>query len=91
MKLLPVSSRTKTLVRTRKNLPTTTVLRKGHPDVHVPGYQLLVDDEIIANVIDNQGPCDDEEEPRFNDRTEKGSSSEEACHCLETTMKWLEQ
>lgn len=60
-------------------------------DVDDPGYQVLTDDEIIASVINDQDPCDDEEEPSDNDRAEKGPSSEEAFHCLETAMKWLEQ
>ncbi|XP_067136916.1 jerky protein homolog-like [Centruroides vittatus] len=60
-------------------------------DADDPGYQILSDDEIIASVIDNQDPCDDEEEPSDDNRAEKGPSSEEAFHGLETAMKWLEQ
>lgn len=60
-------------------------------DADDPGYQVLTDDEIIDSVIDDQEPCNDEEEPSGDDRAEKGPSSEEAFHCLETAMKWLEQ
>ncbi|GBN77671.1 hypothetical protein AVEN_93026-1 [Araneus ventricosus] len=38
-----------------------------------------------------QDPCGDEKEPSDNDRAEKGPISEEAFHCLQTAMKWLEQ
>ncbi|PSN44442.1 hypothetical protein C0J52_23952 [Blattella germanica] len=60
-------------------------------DVDDPGHQVLTDDEIIASVIDDQDLCDEEEEPSDEDCAEKGPSSEEAFHCLETTMKWVEQ
>ncbi|XP_067140340.1 jerky protein homolog-like [Centruroides vittatus] len=60
-------------------------------DVNNPGSQILSDDEIIASVIDNQDSCNDEEEPNNADHAEKGPSSEEAFHCLETALKWLEQ
>ncbi|PSN48884.1 hypothetical protein C0J52_09662 [Blattella germanica] len=53
--------------------------------------QVLTDDEIIASVIDDQDLCDEEEEPSDEDCAEKGPSSEEAFHCLETAMKWVEQ
>ncbi|PSN48413.1 hypothetical protein C0J52_12094, partial [Blattella germanica] len=53
-------------------------------DVDDPGHQVLTDDEIIASVIDDQDLCDE-------DCAEKGPSSEEAFHCLETAMKWVEQ
>ncbi|GBN86869.1 hypothetical protein AVEN_173194-1, partial [Araneus ventricosus] len=42
-------------------------------------------------VIDDQDPCDDEEEPSDNDRAEKGASIEEAFRYFETAMKWLQQ
>ncbi|XP_067123781.1 jerky protein homolog-like [Centruroides vittatus] len=60
-------------------------------DADDAGYQISSDDEIIASVIDNQDPCDDEEEPSDDNHAEKGPSSEEAFHGLETAMKWLEQ
>ncbi|KAJ8886665.1 hypothetical protein PR048_012877 [Dryococelus australis] len=59
-------------------------------DVNDPGYQVLTDNEIIASVINDQDPCDNKEEPS-SDHTEKGPSSEEAFHCLETVMKWFAQ
>ncbi|PSN33173.1 hypothetical protein C0J52_26123 [Blattella germanica] len=58
-------------------------------DVDDPGHQVLTDDEIIASVIDDQDLCDEEEEPSDEDCAEKGPSSEEAFHCLETAMKWV--
>ncbi|PSN56241.1 hypothetical protein C0J52_00377 [Blattella germanica] len=60
-------------------------------DVDDPGHQVLTDDEIIASVIDDQDLCDEEEEPSDEDYAEKGPSSEEGFHCLETAMKWVEQ
>ncbi|GBM00881.1 hypothetical protein AVEN_257385-1 [Araneus ventricosus] len=60
-------------------------------DMDDPGYQILANDENIVGVIDYQDPCDDDEEPSENDRAEKGPSTEEAFHCLETVIKWLEQ
>ncbi|PSN54112.1 hypothetical protein C0J52_09475 [Blattella germanica] len=54
-------------------------------------HQVLTADEIIASVIDDQDLCDEEEEPSDEDCAEKGPSSEEAFHCLETAMKWVEQ
>ncbi|XP_023214516.1 jerky protein homolog-like [Centruroides sculpturatus] len=75
-------------------------------DVDDRGYQVFSDDEIVASIIDNQQepsddeeepsddeeePSDDEEEPCDNDHAEKCPSSEEAFHCLETAIKWLEQ
>ncbi|GBL96744.1 hypothetical protein AVEN_111873-1 [Araneus ventricosus] len=45
-----------------------------------PGYQpwylVLTDDEIIASIIDDQDPCNDEEDLSDNDRAGKGSSNE---------------
>ncbi|PSN33634.1 hypothetical protein C0J52_14258 [Blattella germanica] len=58
-------------------------------DVDDPGHQVLTDDEIIASVINDQDLCDEEEEPSDEDCAEKGPSSEEAFHCLETAMKIL--
>ncbi|GBL90433.1 hypothetical protein AVEN_178860-1 [Araneus ventricosus] len=46
-------------------------------DVDDSGYQALVDDEISSSVIDEQDPCDGEEEPSDNDSAEKVPSSEE--------------
>ncbi|PSN33438.1 hypothetical protein C0J52_17959 [Blattella germanica] len=60
-------------------------------DVDDPGHQALTDDEIIASVIDDQDLCDEAEVPSDEDCAEKGPSSEEAFHCLETAMKWVEQ
>ncbi|PSN51445.1 hypothetical protein C0J52_08992 [Blattella germanica] len=60
-------------------------------DVDDPGHQVLTNDEIIASIIDDQDLCDEEEEPSDEDCAEKGPSSEEAFHCLETAMKWVEQ
>ncbi|PSN56479.1 hypothetical protein C0J52_08436 [Blattella germanica] len=60
-------------------------------DVDDPDHQVLTDDEIIASVIDDQDLCDEEEEPSEEGCAEKGPSSEEAFHCLETVMKWVEQ
>lgn len=51
-----------------------------------PGSQVVTDDESIATVIDDQDPCDDGEEPNYNDLAEKRPSSEEDFHCLETAM-----
>jgi hypothetical protein len=57
-----------------------------------PGYEVQTDDEIIASVQrhnedDNEEPDDDEDHVEEN----KGPSHEEAFHCLETAMKWLER
>ncbi|PSN32121.1 hypothetical protein C0J52_26854 [Blattella germanica] len=60
-------------------------------DVDDPGHQVLTYDEIIASVIDDQDLCNEEEDPSDEDCAEKGPSSEEAFHCLETAMKWVEQ
>ncbi|GBL92309.1 hypothetical protein AVEN_35852-1 [Araneus ventricosus] len=54
-------------------------------------YQVLVDDEIIADAIDDQGPCDNEEDSNYNALAEKRLSSEEDLHCPQMAMKWLEQ
>ncbi|GBL88696.1 hypothetical protein AVEN_195675-1 [Araneus ventricosus] len=51
----------------------------------------LPDDEIIANVIDDQTTCDDEGKSNINVCAKKGPFNEEAIHCLETIMKWLKQ
>ncbi|PSN51664.1 hypothetical protein C0J52_09618, partial [Blattella germanica] len=60
-------------------------------DVDDPGHQVLTDDEIIASAIDDLDLCDEEEEPSDENCAEKGPSNEEAFHCLETAMKWVEQ
>ncbi|UYV65667.1 hypothetical protein LAZ67_3005030 [Cordylochernes scorpioides] len=41
--------------------------------------------------VDDQGSSDNEEELRDDDKVEKRPSNEEAFHCLETAMKWLDQ
>ncbi|KAJ8869894.1 hypothetical protein PR048_028903 [Dryococelus australis] len=41
-------------------------------------------------LTDEQDSCECKEEPS-SDHAEKGRSSEEVFHCLETAMKWLEQ
>ncbi|PSN40487.1 hypothetical protein C0J52_05238 [Blattella germanica] len=70
---------------------TRKTFKTGECDVDDPGHQVLMDDEIIASVIDDQDLCDEEKEPSDEDCAEKGPSSEEAFHCLETAMKWVEQ
>ncbi|GBN92223.1 hypothetical protein AVEN_247085-1 [Araneus ventricosus] len=59
-------------------------------DTDDPSYHVLMEDEIVARVIDDQNPCIDEE-LSGNDCAEKGPSSKEAFYCLETAMRWLEQ
>ncbi|GBM84629.1 hypothetical protein AVEN_141723-1 [Araneus ventricosus] len=38
-----------------------------------PGYQVLVDDEIFAHVVDEKTLCDDEEKPSDSDRADEGT------------------
>ncbi|GBN02855.1 hypothetical protein AVEN_131497-1 [Araneus ventricosus] len=40
-------------------------------DINDLGYQVLTDDEIIVSAIDDQDPCNDNEEPSSNDHAEK--------------------
>lgn len=46
---------------------------------------------IIVSLIDDQDSCDNQKKLSDNHRAGKGPSSEEAIHCLDTAMKWLEQ
>ncbi|XP_054734765.1 jerky protein homolog-like [Anastrepha obliqua] len=55
-----------------------------------PGYELLTDDDVIAQV---QVPEDDDDEDEISDNivsAEKCPSNEEAFKCFETAIKWLE-
>ncbi|XP_054745991.1 jerky protein homolog-like [Anastrepha obliqua] len=60
-------------------------------DENDPGYELLTDNDIIAQV---QVPEDDDDEDEFSDdivSAEKCPSNKEAFKCFETAIKWLEQ
>ncbi|XP_054281171.1 jerky protein homolog-like [Macrosteles quadrilineatus] len=59
-------------------------------DVDDPGYEVMTDDEIIAHVQEN-GDDDEEEDYDIDLPNENGPSHDEAFHCLETAMLWLEQ
>ncbi|PSN40283.1 hypothetical protein C0J52_22089 [Blattella germanica] len=81
-------------IRFSHNLRSNVDVRQeqiSNLQVDVQKCHLLTDDENIASVNDDQDLCNKEEEPSDEDCAEKGPSSEEAFHCLETAMKWVEQ
>lgn len=61
-------------------------------DQEDPGYQILTDEEIVAQVTAQQ-EVSDEEDDRYDTQiaAETGPSAAEAFRCIEVAMKWLEK
>lgn len=59
-------------------------------DVDDPGYEMMTDNDIIAHVQET-GDDDEEEDYDIDLVNGNGPSHDEAFHCLETAMLWLEQ
>lgn len=57
-------------------------------DLDDPGYQIMTDEEIVEHIQ----LADKEDEEDYNDFTDESPtpSHDEAFHCLETAMRWLE-